>query len=640
MAVSAPTVPVVVDMSRSPHAVWQPLPLGAVRLDDPVWAPRLRRNREATIPAQHALLERTGRLDNFRRTAGTLDGEFRGLYFDDTDVYKWLEAAAWCLATDPDPALERLVDETIAEVAAAQQPDGYLDNYYTARPGAERWTELTVTHELYCAGHLFQAAVAHHRATAKTTLLDVARRFADLICDVFGPAEAGKRPGTDGHEEVELALVELARETGDGRYLEQARYFLDARGHGLVGGDEYHQDHKPFRELDAMVGHAVRAVYLNAGAADLYAETGEPALLAALERLWANMTTRRLYVSGGIGARYEGESFGVDYELPNGRAYAETCAAIGSVMWNWRMLLVTGDAKYADLLEHTLYNAVLPGLSLDGETYFYENPLADEGAHRREPWFRCACCPPNVARLLASLPGYVAGIEDDALWVHLYAEGTVAARLGDGREVRLRQRTRYPWDGEVALEVDAKGPFALRLRVPAWCERGATLTVNGEAQPAPTPGRYAELRRDWRPGDVVALFLPMPVCAVACHPAVAENAGRVALLRGPILYCVEQTDSAGVHPRDLVLAAGGAIAAEFRPDLLGGVVALSAEAHVVPPDPAWGDALYRTAALDRPAPASKAEPVTVTAVPYHVWGNREPGAMRVWLRAERKPRIG
>ncbi|MGH2604392.1 MAG: glycoside hydrolase family 127 protein, partial [Dehalococcoidia bacterium] len=368
-------------------------------------------------------LEATGRIDNFRRAAGQQDGPFQGLYFNDSDVYKWLEAASWSLATDPDPELERLVDETIAAVAAAQQPDGYLDTYYILGDEAGRWTELVRTHELYCAGHLFQAAVAHHRATGKCSLLDVARRFADYICDVLGPAEDGKRPGTDGHEEIELAMVELARETGERRYLEQARYFLDARGYGLAGGDEYHQDHKPFRELDAMVGHAVRAVYLNAGAADIYAETGEPALLAALERLWRNMTTRRIYVSGGIGSRYEGEAFGRDFELPNARAYTETCAAIGSVMWAWRMLLLTGEARFADLMEQTLYNAVLPGVSLDGQFYYYQNPLEDDGHHRRQPWFHCACCPPNVARLLSSLPGYVYTVTDDEVWVHLYAEG-------------------------------------------------------------------------------------------------------------------------------------------------------------------------------------------------------------------------
>ncbi|MGH2533008.1 MAG: glycoside hydrolase family 127 protein [Thermomicrobiales bacterium] len=630
MVVEKRTASVVVDTSESRHARLRPLAVDAVTLDDAVWEPRRRINREQTLPGQHAHLEQTGRIDNFRRAAGKQEGPFQGLYFNDSDVYKWLEAAAWSLATDPDPALERLVDETIAEVAAAQQPDGYLDTYYILGEG--RWTDLVKTHELYCAGHLFQAAVAHHRATGKTSLLDVARRFADHICDVLGPAEEGKQPGTDGHEEVELALVELARETGERRYLDQARYFLDARGYGLAGGDEYHQDHKPFRELDAMVGHAVRAVYLNAGAADIYAETGEPALRETLERLWRNMTTRRMYVSGGIGARYEGEAFGRDFELPNERAYTETCAAIGSVMWAWRMLLLTGEAHYADLMEHTLYNAVLPGVSLDGQRYFYQNPLADDGDHRRQPWFHCACCPPNVARLLASLPGYVYTMAVDEIWVHLYAEGAATLALPNGQVVHLRQRTSYPWDGDVAIGVDADGEFELRLRVPAWCGDGASLEVNGDAQPVDlTSRRYVALRRNWRPGDVVRLRLPMAVRRIACHPHVAENAGRVALTRGPILFCVEAVDNPGIDPRDVVLPAGAAFAIEHRPDLLGGVTVFRASAEVDPSAKDWANALYRPAGAERETAHRAA--IELTAIPYFAWANREPGGMQVWLRA-------
>lgn len=417
MSVAGRTPPVVVDTARSPHSRLRPLAVDAVRLDDEFWKPRIRANREVTLPSQLDLLESTGRLANFRRGAGREPGRFTGFYFNDSDVYKWLEAAAWALATDPEPELDRRVDAVIEEVAAAQQPDGYLDNYYVAGDDEKRWTDLARTHELYCAGHLIQAAVAHHRATGKTSLLDVARRFADHICATLGPAEEGKRPGTDGHPEIELALVELARETGDRCYLDQARYFLDVRGRGLAGGDEYRQDHKPYRELAAMVGHAVRIIYLNAGAADIYAETGDPTLLATLERLWQNATTRRIYLTGGLGARHDGEAFGDDFELPNARAYTETCAAIGSVMWTWRMLLLTGEARYADLMEWTLANAFLPGLSLDGRSYFYVNPLADEGRHRRQPWFECACCPPNVARTMASITGYFATVSGDGIQV-------------------------------------------------------------------------------------------------------------------------------------------------------------------------------------------------------------------------------
>ena len=629
---SAQRPSVVVDTSRSRHTRLRPLPLTDVRLSDSFWEPRRRVNREFTLPSQYEHLENTGRVDNFRRAAGKIEVPFRGLNFNDSDVYKWLEAASWTLATVQDPDLEQMVDAAIAEIADAQEPDGYLDTYYTFEKASERWTNLRDTHELYVAGHLIQAAVAHHRSTGSERLLEVAIKFADHICNTFGPEEEGKRPGTDGHEEIAMALVELARHTGDARYLEQAQFFVDARGHGLVGGDEYHQDHEPFREQGEIVGHAVRALYLNAGAADIYAETGETALLEALGRLWRNMTAKKMYVSGGLGSRYEGEAFGKDYELPNERAYSETCAAIASVMWNWRMLMLEGSARYADLMEHTLYNAVLPGLSLDGQHYFYQNPLADDGEHRRQGWFGCACCPPNVARLLASLPGYFYGASEGAVWVHLYAEGVATLHLNENRTVRLRQRTRYPWDGDIEISVEGEGEFGLMLRMPSWCEEGATIEVNGEPAKAPLrPGHYAEVRRAWRAGDMVSLKLPMPVRRVECHPYVGENVGRVALMRGPILYCVEQVDNPDVAElRDLVLPADADFSFGFEPNLLDGVTVLNAEARVVAPGEEWKDRLYRAAP---PSTCGHETAVELTAVPYHTWANREPGAMQVWLRS-------
>ncbi|HEX6710399.1 MAG TPA: glycoside hydrolase family 127 protein, partial [Rubrobacter sp.] len=546
------TPPVVVDTTRSPHAKLRPLPIDDVRLSDNFWEPRRRINHDKTLPSQFEHIEETGRLDNFRRASGKIEAPFRGLYFNDSDVYKWLEAASWSLATHPDPELARMVDVAITEIEDAQRPDGYLNTYFTFERASERWTDFDL-HEMYCAGHLFQAAVAHFYATGSERLLDIAVRFADHICDVFGPEEQGKRLAVDGHEEIEMALVELFRVTGDRRYLEEAMFFVDARGRRILGepygrfDPSYSQDHKPLREQDEVVGHAVRAMYFYSGAADVYAEIGDPALKETLERLWLSMTTRRMYVTGGLGSRYEGEAFGDDYELPNERAYTETCAAIGSVMWNWRMLMLDGDASYADLIEHTLYNAVLPGISLDGGHYFYQNPLAAGGTHRRQPWFGCACCPPNVARLLASLPGYFYGASEDAVWVHLYAEGETKVSLEGNRTVRLAQRTRYPWDGRVEISVDGEGEFALMLRIPSWCEEGASVNVNGEpVGRAICPCSYLEIRRAWRPGDTVSLHLPMPVRRVECHPYVAENNGRVALMRGPILYCVEQADNPNV----------------------------------------------------------------------------------------------
>ena len=626
----------VVDTSKSPHVRLRPLPLTDVRLTDDFWEPRRRVNRDETLSSQYRHLEETGRLDNFRKASGKMEGRFEGIYFNDSDVYKWLEAASWSLATDPDAELTKMVDAAITEVEDAQEPDGYLNTYFTSERAGERWTNFDL-HEMYCAGHLFQAAVAHFHATGSRRLLDVAVRFADHICDTFGAEGEGKQPAVDGHEEIEMALVELFRVTGNRLYLEQAEFFVDARGHGLLGrpygqhDPSYSQDHKPLREQDETVGHAVRALYFYSGAADVYAETGERGLLEALHRLWDNMTTRRMYVSGGLGSRYEGEAFGGDYELPNERAYAETCAAIASVMWNWRMLMLERDARYADLIERTLYNAVLSGVSLDGRTYFYHNPLADDGTHRRLPWFGCACCPPNVARLLASIPGYFYGASEDAVWVHLYAEGSAQINLNGARAIGISQRTDYPWDGDVDLDVDGEGEFALMLRIPSWCEDGASIEVNGEAFTGPVPpGSYAEIRRPWRPGDAVRLRLPMPVRRVEAHPYVADDAGRVALTRGPILFCVEGADNPGVDPRDVVLPDEAVLSEERRPDLLGGVVVLTGEAEVSPPGEGWYGRLYRTAAPQKDGTTGKTE---LTAVPYHAWANREPGPMRVWLRA-------
>ena len=628
-----PAPQVVVDTTKSRHARLEPVPLADVRLSDTFWEPRRRLNSEMTLPSQYRYLEETGRLDNFRRASGKIGGEYQGIYFNDSDVYKWLEAASWTLAGDEDPALERMVDAAISEVEDAQRPDGYLNTYFTFERSGERWTDFDL-HEMYCAGHLFQAAVAHNRATGSTRLLDVATRFADHICDISGPGES-KRKAVDGHEEIEMALVELFRVTGHRRYLDEAEFFVSARGRGTLGDPygrfdpSYSQDHEPFAEQDEVVGHAVRAMYLYCGAADVYAENGDPALAGALERLWKNMTTRRMYVSGGIGSHHEGEAFGKDYELPNERAYTETCAAIGSVMWNWRMLALEGGARYADLIEHTLYNAVLPGVSLDGQHYFYQNPLADDGSHRRLPWFGCACCPPNVARLLASLPGYFYGTSGDALWVHLYANSEAVLHLEGQDPVHLRQSTRYPWDGAVGITVEGEGEFSLMLRIPSWCAERAIVTVNRELSEVDlSPGSYLEIRRAWTSGDTVRLDLPMPVRLIESHPYVAENRGRVALMRGPLLYCVEAADNPDYDLRDLVLD-GDTPSARYAPGLLDGIAVLEARGHTVEPDTDWNDLLYRTV---RPDGNDRGDSTrTVVAIPYYSWANREPGAMLVWL---------
>jgi DUF1680 family protein len=551
--------------------------------------------------------------------------------YDDSDVYKWLEAASWALAFCTDPRLSQLVDDLIALIHQAQQPDGYLNTYYTLVRPAPRWERLAWDHELYCAGHLMQAAVAHHRVTGQRTLLDVACRFADLICDTFGPAEQGKRPGTDGHPEIEMALVELARETGNRRYLAQAQYFLDARGYGLAGGDPYRQDHVPFRQLHELIGHAVRAVYLAAGAADIVAETRDTSLLATLTRLWHDMVTTKLYVTGGIGARHEGEAFGKPYELPNARAYAETCAAVGLIFWAWRMLLMSGEAQYADVLEVALYNAALSGISLDGQSYFYVNPLADDGTHRRQPWFDCACCPPNLARLLASLPGYFFTVTSDTVWIQLYAASEAVVPLPNGPAVHLRQETAYPWEGEVSLTLETAGDYGLALRIPQWCTAGGTLRVNGRVAGEAGPGSYLHVRRNWRHGDRVELHLPMPPRRLLAHPFVAENVGRVAITRGPLVYCLEGVDHPGVDLRTVCLPRTAPLVVEPTHDELGEIVSVRATGLVKPVPLSWQGRLYRDTddADTEAAPPSTAVPLRF--IPYFAWANRSPGQMLVWI---------
>lgn len=604
----------VVDLRRSPHTRLRPLPLAAARIQDAFWAPRIERTRRVTLRQQYEQCEATGRIDNFRRAAGAIAAEFQGRFYNDSDVYKWLEGVCFALATDPTPKLRELADRVVDAIVAAQSPDGYLNTYFTFEREAERWTDLAHLHELYCAGHLMQAAVAHHRATGETRLLEVATRLADHIGTVFGP---DARAGTDGHEEIELALVELYRETGRRAYLDQAGFFLDVRGRGLLLGRAYFQDHLPVREQSEIVGHAVRATYLACGMADVYAETGDPALLAACERLWESAFERKAYVTGGLGARWEGEAFGDDFELPNERAYAETCAAIGGFMWSWRMLLLTGASRYADWMETALYNGILAGVSLDGESYFYQNPLADRGGHRRQPWFGTACCPPNLARLLTSLPGYLATASDDGVELHHYVGGLIEA----GPTVLLVD-TRYPWEGQVRIAVAAAPPgeSTLRLRVPGWCAR-ATVAVDEAPVEAEREDGYLVLRRAWRGGEVIELELAMPVRRIAGDPRVAATAGRIALARGPLVYCLEGADRPARDVYGLAFEPDAYVTAEEAPGLLDGVVVLRGMATRPPGPPV----------IDR---------FPVTAIPYYAWANREPSPMQVWTRVLAEPAVG
>ncbi len=628
MQPSTPPV-VVVDTSHSAFGTLRPVSLTEVQLTDTFWTPRRKINQQVTLPSQYQQCEISGRLDNFRRVVDLQIGEFRGRFFNDSDVYKWLEAASWVLATETDAELESQVNTVIALIVAAQDDDGYLNTYFTFERRAERWTDLVVKHELYCAGHLIQAAVAHHRATGSRALLEVAIRFADLITTTFGP---DARPGACGHPEIEMALVELARETGEERYLRQAQFFIDQHGQQppVIGGNAYHLDHEPFREQREVIGHAVRALYLYAGVTDVYAETGEHALDVTLEALWHDLQAHKLYVTGGAGARYEGEAFGAAYELPNERAYAETCAAIANAMWNWRLLLVKGEARFADALELTLYNSVLSGIALDGQVYFYQNPLADRGKHRREPWFTTACCPPNIARLLASLPAYFYAKSDEGLWVNLYATSSVTTSLASGQRVTVHQQSEYPWNGEITFEVQPSEPtaFSLFLRIPAWAN-DATVLVNDA--PLTTPivsGSYLAVQRVWQAGDVVRLTLPMPMRLLESHPHVTNNRNRVALMRGPLVYCLEQADHPDVDVWDIVLPRELSWEIVPKADMLGGIVVAQTEALAAVND-IWDEQLYRTYGDNEARPAYK--PVRITAIPYYAWANREVGPMQVWL---------
>jgi DUF1680 family protein len=588
-----------VDVSGSPHARLQPL---AATIDGGLWAERRRLNREVLLVEGARKLEEAGNFHNLRVAAGEEDGEFIGMLFADSDVHKYLEALGWEQANEPSEALAALTDTYTELVAKAQQPDGYLNSYFQVVKPGEHFVNLAWDHELYCAGHLIQAAIAHARGTGDTRLLDVARRLADHIGEVFGP---GRNEGTPGHPEIETALVELHRLTGEPRYLELAGFLVDTRGHETLQparfGSAYFQDHAPVREATEVAGHCVRQLYLDAGVTDLHLETGEAALLDVLQARWRDMTERKMYLTGGLGAHHMDEAFGDPYELPPDRCYGETCAAIASLHWNWRMLLLTGEARFADLFERALYNGFNAGLSLH---------VRDQ--HRgtvRQPWFACACCPPNVMRTLASLHHYLATSDDGGVQIHQYATG----RVHD-----LAITTDYPWDGRIEIEVTATAeePWALSLRVPAWAA-GARLAVNDDELEPPAPG-YARVERAWRAGDRVTLELPLEPRLTAPHPRVDAVRGCLAIERGPLVYCVEEADApAGAIVDDLRIDPAAELRALPSPDLLGGIVAVEAVGAHQPPED--------VAALDGA--------VTLRAIPYSHWGNRGEGAMRVWIPA-------
>lgn len=635
--------------------------LRQVRIQDRFWKPRQNLVRDVMLPYQYAVMndevpgaEPSHALENFRIAAGLAQGEFYGMVFQDSDVYKWLEAAAYILAKEDHPELEKTADQVIDLIAAAQQPDGYLNTYFTVAEPEGRWRNLREEHELYCAGHLIEAAVAYYEATGKGKVLDVACRFADYISQIFG-TEQGQKRGYPGHEGLELALVKLYRVTDNRKYLELSKYFVDERGrqphyfeqeaiargdrhvttHGGRWDSRYNQSHLPVREQKEAVGHAVRAMYLYAALADLARYTRDESLHKICEALWEDVVNRKMYITGGIGSSSYGEAFTIPYDLPNDTSYTETCAAIGLVFWASRMLNLDPNGAYADVMETALYNGVLSGMALDGKSFFYVNPLEVWPAaaeHRydqrhvkttRQGWFRCACCPPNLARLLASLEQYIFSYHEDSIYLHLYMS-SVLNIAGEADGISIEVATGYPWDGQVELTVDVAQPreFTLALRIPGWCQT-PSATVNGEQlELAAIMDRgYATVNRLWQSGDKITLDFPMPVIRLAAHPQVRENAGRVALQRGPLVYCLEEADNGPVLT-DIVLPLEPEFQTTFDPELLGGVVTIEAEAYRSADD---DQRLYRpfSAALRK---------VRIKAIPYYAWNNRRVGEMLVWIR--------
>ncbi len=635
-----------------------PVPVAAVTIRDGFWAPRLEVNRTRTLDHVLGEIDSTGGLRNFDLAAGKASGKFGGPFWADSDVYKWIEGASWTLAKHPDPALDAKVDALIARIAAAQQPDGYLHTFVQTSVPELRFKNFAFFHEDFSSGHLFEAAVAHHQSTGKKTLLTVATRLADLFDREFGP---GRKDYIPGHEGIELGLVKLSRATGEKRYFELAKAMLDRRGQkpSIFEGQfkqldanrtvdflgkplrigewyerfylkdpkhfdtRYAQDHLPVREQKEAVGHAVRAMFLYCAMADVVHETSDPGLWSASKALHDSVTLHRMYVTGGIGPSEHNEGFTADYDLPNENAYQETCASAAMVLWNHRLLNVTGDAKYTDVMEQSLYNAVAAGVSLTGDLFCYATPLASRGTFTRSPWFGVPCCPTTIARFLPSLGQYVYSRSSDGLWVNLFIASEATTALDAGK-VTLRQTTKYPWEGDVtiAVEPDAPREFTLHVRLPSWATN-PTLRVNGAAVSPPVVRGYAAIRRSWKRGDTVQLSLPMEVQRLAAHPNVLQAQGKIAVRRGPLIYAFEQADNP-VPLHDVALPAGATFQSRVDSTLAGGVVRLTTEGFVQPAAN-WDRRLYQ------PASPSVPKRVPLTAVPYAIWGNRGAGEMVVWI---------
>ncbi len=575
-----------------------------VKIQDSFWSPRLEKHTSATLPVCIDQIEnQTGRMQNFIN-ASKGEGKHSGIFFDDSDVYKALEGIAYSLINNPDPELERKADEWIGHIASAQQPDGYINTYYTLTGLEKRWTNMDM-HEMYCAGHLIEAAVAYYQATGKRTLLDVGIKMANHMMSIFGP---GKRDWVPGHEEIELALVKLYQTTKEEEYLDFAHWLLEERGHGHGSkGDDgvwdpaYYQDEIPVRDLESISGHAVRCMYLYCGMADVAALRHDTAYISAMNKLWDDVVLRNMYVTGGIGSSKHNEGFTEDYDLPNLEAYCETCASVGMVYWNQRMNQFTGDSKYIDVLERSMYNGALAGVSLSGDRFFYVNPLESHGDHHRKAWYGCACCPSQISRFLPSIGNYIYGLSNNSIWVNLFIGNTTEISI-DNQKVTLKEETNYPWDGTVNLSINAERPVNkdLRIRIPGWC-RKYSLSINGESKSFDEENGYVVIS-DWESGDRISLNMDMPVELVSADHRVKQDDGKRAIQRGPLVYCLEETDNKPDYNK--IALKGNATFEIVNSEILPGV------AKVV---------------------QAKEGGKTLTFIPYYAWDNRDAGNMKVWI---------
>lgn len=627
----------------APHGYpYSPVPFTSVKMTDSFWGQRLKASREVTIPLAFSKCEESGRYENFVKAAHPSENyKVEGLPFDDTDVYKTIEGASYLLQTYPDKKLKSYIDSVLAIVAAAQEPDGYLYTSRTMNPkhphawsGSRRWEKVEdLSHEFYNLGHMVEGAIAHYQATGKRNFLDIAIRYADCVCREIGPGE-GQQVLVPGHQIAEMALAKLYIVTGDQKYLDEAKFFLDQRGH-TSRRDAYSQAHKPVVEQDEAVGHAVRATYMYAGMADVAALTGDTAYIHAIDRIWDNIVGKKYYITGGIGATANGEAFGANYELPNMSAYCETCAAIGNVYVNYRLFLLHGESKYYDVLERTLYNGLISGVSLDGGGFFYPNPLESRGQHQRQPWFGCACCPSNICRFIPSLPGYVYAVKDKDVYVNLFMSNEANLEVGK-KSVVLEQQTRYPWDGDVAVSVKKNkvGAFAMKIRIPGWVRGqvvpsdlyrysdgkrlGYSVKVNGQPVESELQDGYFTIERRWKKGDKVEVHFDMEPRVVKAHAKVEADRGRVAVERGPLVYCAEWPDN-DFDIMSVLVNRRPQFETVEKPDMLCGLTEIKTGAQVL-----GYDAEGRLTASD----------VELTLIPYYAWAHRGSGNMMVWLPQE------